>query len=222
VVACVLAGLRGLAPLLAFGLGAFAAATAVHHLVVSARRHGWRGLVGGASGGMVVHVGVVVIAVALAASSSYGHRQEFQLRPGETATLAGHRLTYLGSRTEQHANRRSVRADIRVDGGRIFRPALNHFPFATQAIGTPSVRTGALEDVYLTLVSAPREQGDAAVIGVVVQPLVVWLWIGGAIMAAGTVLAAAPRLRRRRTEAPSRVPEPRDEPVAEVVGAAGS
>jgi cytochrome c-type biogenesis protein CcmF len=93
---------------------------------------------------------------------------------------------------------------------------------STQAIGTPSVRTGVLEDVYLTLVSAPREQGDAAVIGVVVQPLVVWLWIGGAIMAAGTVLAAAPRLRRRRTEAPSRVPEPRDEPVAEVVGAAGS
>ncbi|HSH60494.1 MAG TPA: cytochrome c-type biogenesis CcmF C-terminal domain-containing protein, partial [Acidimicrobiales bacterium] len=72
VVGCVALGLRGLAPLVAFGLGAFAAGTAGHQLVLSCRRHGWRGLVGRANGGMVVHLGVVVIAVAFAASSSYG------------------------------------------------------------------------------------------------------------------------------------------------------
>src|SRR5439155_1649111 len=74
VVACVVAGWRGLAPLLAFGLGAFAAAAAVRQLAASARRLGWRGLVGRASGGMVVHLGVVIIAVAFAASHAYGHR----------------------------------------------------------------------------------------------------------------------------------------------------
>ncbi|HEV7887522.1 MAG TPA: cytochrome c-type biogenesis CcmF C-terminal domain-containing protein, partial [Acidimicrobiales bacterium] len=80
-----------------------------------------------------------------------------------------------------------------------YRPALNKFPFASQAIGTPSVRTSGIDDVYLTLVSTPREPGGPAVIGVVVQPLVMWLWVGGGIMAVGTVMAAVPGRRRRPT-----------------------
>jgi cytochrome c-type biogenesis protein CcmF len=148
---------------------------------------------------MIVHLGVVVVAVAFAASSSYGHRHEFTLAPGQSAALAGHRITYLGSHDQAHPNRKSVVADVRIDGGRVYRPALNQFPFATQAIGTPSVRTGGIDDVYLTLVSPPREKGAPAVIGVVVQPLVMWLWVGGAIMALGTLLAALPGRRRRPT-----------------------
>ncbi len=220
VVGCVAFGLRGLAPLVAFGLGAFAAGTAGHQLVLSCRRHGWRGLLGRSNGGMVVHLGVVVIAVAFAASSSYGERGELRLVPGQTASFAGHRLTYLGTRTVAHPNRRSVQAEVKVDGGRVFRPSLNQFPFATQAVGTPSVRTSLAEDVYLTLVSAPRQPGDPAVIGVVVQPLVVWLWLGGGLMAAGTVLAAIGGRRKHRAPRPVATPRGRvPEPVPEAVGA---
>lgn len=203
VVACVAAGLRGLAPLLAFGLGAFAAAAAVRQLVLSARHSGWRGLLGRANGGMVVHLGVVVVAVAFAASSAYGHRREFRLLPGESATLAGHTVTFLGSRTVRHPNRVAVVADVRVDGGAVERPAINRFPYATQAIGTPAVRSGPAGDVYLTLVSAPRSPGSPAVLAVVVQPLVMWLWVGGGIMVVGTAMAAVPGRRRRPTEAAS-------------------
>ena len=59
-VACVAAGVRGLNPLLAFGLGAFAGASALRQLVLATRRQGWRGLVGRANGGMIVHIGVVL------------------------------------------------------------------------------------------------------------------------------------------------------------------
>ncbi|MBA2751135.1 MAG: heme lyase CcmF/NrfE family subunit [Actinobacteria bacterium] len=220
VVGCVAFGLRGLAPLVAFGLGAFAAGTAGHQLALSCRRHGWRGLLGRANGGMVVHIGLVVIAVAFTASSSYGERGELRLVPGQTATFAGHRLTYLGTRSVAHPNRRSVQAEVRVDGGRVFRPSLNQFPFATQAVGTPSVRSSPAEDVYLTLVSAPRQPGDPAVIGVVVQPLIVWLWVGGGVMAAGTFLAAVSGRKKRRVPLPvATPPEPVPEPVPEAVGA---
>jgi cytochrome c-type biogenesis protein CcmF len=208
VVLCVAFGLRGAAPLLAFGLGAFAASAAGRQLALSARRQGWRGLLGRANGGMVVHVGVVVIAVAFAASSSYGHRKEFRLAEGTSASLAGHQITYLGSREEQHPNRKSVVADVRIDGAHVYRPALNKFPFASQAIGTPSVRTSGIDDVYLTLVSPPREAGGPAVIGVIIQPLVMWLWVGGAIMGLGTLMAAVPGRRRRPTA-------PVSEPVGE-------
>ncbi|HVM06333.1 MAG TPA: heme lyase CcmF/NrfE family subunit [Acidimicrobiales bacterium] len=230
-VVCVASGLRGLAPLVAFALGAFAAAAAVRQLVLSYRRNGWRGLTGRANGGMVVHLGVVVVAVAFAASSSYGHRAEFRLSPGESATLAGHEITYLRTRTVQHENRRTVVADVRVDGGRVYRPALNLFGNASQAIGTPSVRTGLRNDVYLSLVATPRTPESPAVIAVIVQPLVTWLWIGGGLMVAGTLMAAVPGRRRRPTEpaaAPAAVPAGAagaveaggDDAVPEVVGVA--
>jgi cytochrome c-type biogenesis protein CcmF len=59
------------------------------------RRQGWRGLVGRTNGGMIVHLGVVMVAVAVAASGSYVRQAEFTLSPGDTATFAGHELTYV-------------------------------------------------------------------------------------------------------------------------------
>ena len=219
VVVCVLFGVRGLAPLLGFGLGAFAGAAAVRQLVLSARRQGWRGVLGRANGGMVVHLGVVVIAVAFTASQSFGHRTEVRLEQGSSTRFAGHTVRYLGTTTKQHGNRTSLTASLRVDGGRIDRPALSQFPFASQAIGTPSVKPGLKEDVYLTLVQAPEQPGGPAVVGIIVQPLVSWLWVGGALMALGTALAAWPGRRRRRPTDPASAPVPVDDRV--VVGVGG-
>jgi cytochrome c-type biogenesis protein CcmF len=221
VVACVAFGLKGLGPLLAFGLAAFAGAAAIRQLALAAkaaRRDGqpaWRGLLGRSSGGMVVHLGVVILAVGFAASSSYGHRGQFRLAPGESASLAGHTVTFLGTTTEDRANKRTTQAQVRVDGGKVYEPALHQFRFGAQAIGSPSVRTGPLSDVYLTLVVPPDAAGTV-VIGVNVQPLVTWLWTGGAIMGFGTFLAAWPG-RRRRLAAPDAEPvaEPGDVPQAE-------
>jgi cytochrome c-type biogenesis protein CcmF len=210
VVACVALGLRGLGTLLAFGLGAFAAGAAVRQLALSTRRQGWRGLVGRANGGMIVHLGVVVVAVAVAAAGSFSKSHEFRLRPGESGTLAGHRITFVGTREVRHANRTSLEAQVRVDGGPIFRPALSTFPFATQAIGTPAINTTVRGDVYLTLVRSPATPQEPAVIGVRVIPLVSWLWTGGGLMAFGTLLAAVPGRRRRPTE-------PVSAPIEEVV-----
>ena len=188
-VVAVVVGARGIAPVVAFTLGGFAAAAALRQVGIAVRRHGWRGLVGRTNGGMIVHVGVVIIAVAFAASSSYGHRGEVRLSPGESATIGGHRITYDGRDVVKHANRNSIEVAVRIDGGDVYRPAVSTFPFATQAIGTPSVRTGLTEDVYLTVVVAPEDDGADAVIGVAVQPLIAWLWIGGGVIALGTALA---------------------------------
>ncbi|MDQ4131672.1 MAG: cytochrome c biogenesis protein CcsA [Actinomycetota bacterium] len=202
VVACVVAGLRGLAPLLAFGLGAFAAASAVRQLLISVRasRQGglprWRGLLGRSSGGMVVHIGVVVVAVGLAASQAYASDRQFRLEPGQSARLAGHTVTFLGTSTERHSNKTTVSARVRVDGGKVYEPALHQFPFASQAIGSPSVRTSPFGDVYLTLVAAPEAGQTSAVIAVHILPLVAWLWAGGGLMLLGTLMAAFPAGRR--------------------------
>ena len=231
VVACVVAGVRGFGPLVAFGLAAFAGAAALRQLALSvrgARAQGlpWRrGLLGRANGGMIVHLGVVLIATGFAASSSFGHSHQFRLAPGQSASLAGHTVTYLGSEVVDLPNKRTFRARVRIDGGRVYAPALHQFTGASQAIGSPSVRSGPIDDVYLTLVAVPdlSAGGDAsAVIGVNIQPLVAWLWLGGALMGFGTLLAAWPRERRRQPVAvapapPAAAPETRPEP-AEVPG----
>ena len=69
----------------------------------------------------------------------------------------------------------------------------------SQAIPTPSVRTGFVRDLYVTLVQPPKTDGAAAVIGFYVQPMIVWMWIGLGLMAIGTLLALFPGRRRRPT-----------------------
>jgi cytochrome c-type biogenesis protein CcmF len=215
VVGCVAAGMTGPLLLIGFGLGAFAGASALRQLVLaslSARRRGvsrWRALLGRSNGGMVVHLGVVVIAVALSSSLSFGHRGQLALRPGQTATFAGHSITYLGSRQVSEPNRTAIVASIRVDGGPILHPAISRFGSSTEGIGTPSVDSSPTGDVYLTLASSPTGDGTPVQVGVVEQPMVVWLWIGGAVMALGTLLAAVPRGRRaRRVDEPAVEAEP--------------
>ncbi len=210
VVGCVAAGFRGPALLLAFGLGAFAATSALRQLTLaalSARRRSlspWRALLGRSNGGMVVHLGVVVIAVALSSSLSFGHRGQLSLRPGQSASFAGHTITYLGAHRVVEPSRVATVASVRVDGRQVLQPAISRFGSSTEAIGTPSVDSGLTGDVYLSLASSPGDGDTPVTIAVVVQPLVMWLWIGGAIMALGTAMAALPRPRgRTRGEATS-------------------
>ena len=185
-VVCVLGGVRGLNPLLAFGLGAFAGASALRQVILATRRQGWRGFIGRANGGMIVHIGVVLIAVAFAASHSFAHRTQVSLQPGQTATFDGHRFTYLGLRERDRFQPHSaVEARVRVDGGQVYAPAISDYPFASEEIGTPSVRSRPSEDIYLTLASTPAKAGGPAVIGVIVEPLVMWIWVGGGVMLRG-------------------------------------
>jgi cytochrome c-type biogenesis protein CcmF len=192
-------GARGLAPLLAFGLGGFAAGAAVRQLVLATRRQGWRGLVGRTNGGMVVHLGVIVIAVAIAASGSYLRQAEFTLAPGERAVFAGHELVYLETTFTADGRTTVASAQITVDGAGPYAPAVTRFDDAGQDVATPSVRSALTDDVHLSLLEVPGEAGGPIRVRVTVQPLVVWLWIGGAVMMVGAVLAVFPGRRRRGT-----------------------
>jgi cytochrome c-type biogenesis protein CcmF len=225
-------GTRGVTTVLAFGLAAFAVAGVARQFVVgvAARRRAeaerWpralRRTVGGNPrlyGGLVVHVGVVCIALALAGFGAFTTKREVQLTRGQSATVSGYRLTYVGSRTVRSAQKTSVKVLVAIhhDGSSlgVYAPAISTFPNTAEGIGTPSVRSGLLRDVYLTVVSTPNQRGRVT-IGVGINAMVVWLWIGGGVIAVGTGIALSPRLRRRARlplEVPARDPvaDPRPE-----------
>ncbi len=199
----VFVGARGVAPVLAFGLGGFAAGSAGRQLVLATRRQGWRGLVGRANGGMIVHLGVVIIAVAFAASSSYVRQAEFTLTPGQTAQFAGHSLLYEGQNVKQESAKIVDQVLIRIDGTGPWAPSLNKFANGNQTIGTPSVRSTFTDDVALSVIDIKDGENGSVTIRVTVQPLIIWLWIGGAVMAFGTLLAVFPGRRRNPLDAVS-------------------
>jgi len=207
-------GARGVERVLAFGLAAAVlwavAAQIAPQVRARTRSHGERHLVAlyrlttgnrRRYGGLLVHLGVATVAVALAASYGAGAHRELVLERGQSAGLAGYTVTYQGTTARASGQKITLSARLLVtrDGEvlGVYRPSLSVFPGATEAVGSPAVRTGLAEDLYLTLVSSPNESGRVTV-GIFVNPLVTWLWLGGLLMAAGTAWAAWPQRRRRR------------------------
>jgi cytochrome c-type biogenesis protein CcmF len=58
-----------------------------------------------------------------------------------------------------------------------------------------AIHTTLKEDLYVILAGYGK---DWATFKVLVNPLVVWLWIGGVIMALGTVIVMLPDRRKRK------------------------
>jgi cytochrome c-type biogenesis protein CcmF len=217
VVLCVAFGLRGFGALVGFGLGAFAAATATRSLVLSVRatrvRHvgWWRGLIGRTNGGMVVHLGVIVMAVGIIAATTYRHQTELALHHGQVVTYDGHRFEFVGLRNVAIPSKTSDEALVDVDGA-VFAPAITSFGGSLATVGTPAIDSGAFGDVYLTFDQVgglgttsgsppiPNLPAGSVAIGVVIEPLLAWLWAGGLLVGLGGLLALAPGSRRRATD----------------------
>ena len=202
-VASLLLGAYGLAPLLTFTLGGVSAGAALRQVVLATRRQGWRGLVGRANGGMIVHLGVILIAVALGASNSFSKSQELSLVANVEASFSGHTFELKDVIEVRDDRSISVKALVLVDGKKIYAPAITKYTRIGMNVGTPSVRTSLTTDIYLTLEPPVRQDANEARIKVFIKPMIIWLWIGTALMAVGTVLAAFPGRRRKPTDATS-------------------
>ena len=149
-----------------------------------------------------VHFGVVVCAFAIASSGAYRQQVDVALPEGEPVEVLGYELTYLGPERVVESHRTSDLANIRVRRGGsdmgVLSPRMNHYKTMAQPIGTPAVRSSALEDLYMSLVN--MDDGKASV-RVIVEPFVYWLWIGGLVMALGGVFGFWPSAARRKAKA---------------------
>jgi len=93
-----------------------------------------------------------------------------------------------------------------------------------EPIPTPHVRS-RMTDLYLNLMAFERD-GSTATIAVFIEPLVVWIWLGGAIIGLGVVVAGWPQRPRRpqngriavATPKPAARPQSRRQPAAPVGG----
>ncbi len=206
----VVAGVRGPAPLLTLGLAGFSGALLVGEVVRAAagraRSSGegpFRATWGVATrnrrryGGYLAHVGVLVAAIAVAVSATSAVEATAVLVPGESTRLAAYTVTHDRLVQEPLATDPRVfetRAEVAVSGPQVAQvsPALRNYPNSATPIATPSVLTSVAEDFYLTLLAYDPESG-AITLRLFINPLVAWIWVGGAVVVLGAVFAIWPQ-----------------------------
>ena len=154
----------------------------------------------------VAHAGAVIAFIAISVSSTRATSIERSLKSGESMTLGRYTLTLEGIERAEDVHRTSLiaRIGVKKDGKDLgpLRPMMNQYQMQREAIGTPAVRTGLVEDLYLSLMNIDGETGSVGLLALV-NPLVSWLWIATLIMAIGGVLALLSSVRvGRAVEAP--------------------
>jgi cytochrome c-type biogenesis protein CcmF len=232
-------------------------------------------------GGYIVHVGVIVLLIGIAASSSFQTNRDVELRPGESTTVDGRTITYVKPTVAVDAEKFTFGSVLRIEedgkvvdvlrpSRRFFRPtgqetgAIASF-FDGEATSEVGLRTGFGHDLWIAeqpniagvqrgvrladkgfqacVSGAPGTPPQCKALGalmrasvgdptreaqsleqisklqalaaarvantfltskaastfkVIVNPLVLWMWIGGLIALAGALIALWPSRGRRR------------------------
>jgi len=167
--------------------------TALAHLVNKNRRR---------YGGYVIHVGVVMAFVGIAASAAFRIEEQHSMKAGDSIEVGGYTLTYQGMRSSDTPHTASMLAEITVArGGQVLTtmyPEKRFYKRQQQPTTEIALRTTLREDLYLVLGSYDDKSG-LMTLQVFINPLVVWLWLGGITMVLGTMIVMMPTAAEQRS-----------------------
>jgi cytochrome c-type biogenesis protein CcmF len=200
------AGLRHVEAAAGFGLAALVLLTNGQEIVTGVRfaaRRGGLAAVRRSSrryGGLLVHVGLAVLAAGVVASSGFAEQREITLDQGQSAAFAGYQLRYDGLSTDEQAQRtvlttRLVLTDGSGKGAGVLDPRLNLYPAASEPIGSPSIERGVVWDLYASVIGL-QQNGRSATFRLYHNPGVNELWLGALLMVLGGVVAGSSRVTR--------------------------
>jgi cytochrome c-type biogenesis protein CcmF len=214
----ILLGIREVWAVISFAVTAFVAATIVMQLgqgILARMRSAGENLavatvraVGNNRrryGGQIIHFAILLIVMGITGSQAYQAEVQVALAAGESVEVEGYTLAYTAydyREIEEQGNkiRNQAVLDVYRDGRKVatVRPERNLHSNASGAVTEVALRSNLKEDLYVVLASL--EPDGLAAFQVLVNRLVVWLWIGGAVLIIGTLIAAWPgRPAGRRT-----------------------
>ena len=198
-----IAGVRSAPALVAFPLAAAAGATALTEYARAALRKP-RSILRKRRryGAYLAHLGLVVAVTGVAASHFGQQERDVTLQPGEAVTVAGYSLTYTGSEQRQLTDHTEFVAGMRFGDQTLEPSRATYAGLGGQALTHVAISTTPTADLYVVL--AGTNPDGSATFRVFVNPLVIFIWAGGAVIILGVLLgnvgerSAATELARRR------------------------
>jgi cytochrome c-type biogenesis protein CcmF len=149
-------------------------------------------------GGHIIHFGVVLAFMAMS-GNAFNIEKQVTVNKGDSFKIKQYILKYDGLSEYPTAGKDRAVASLTVFNDNhqvgVLSPEKALFRGQQQPTTEVAIHTSLKEDLYVILAGYDKEW---ATFKVLVNPLVVWLWIGGGMMALGTVIVMLPDRRKRK------------------------
>jgi cytochrome c-type biogenesis protein CcmF len=150
-------------------------------------------------GGYVIHFGIILIFMGIG-GSAFNTEKQITLNKGESSSIKDYTLRYEALSNYPSAQKDRVVATLTLFNDNhkvgILSPEKSLYKGQGQPTTEVAIHSTLKEDLYVILAGHDK---DTATFKILLNPLVIWLWIGGGIMALGTVIVMLPN-RRKKSE----------------------
>ncbi len=162
------------------------------------------GLPRSAWGMTLAHFGLAGVIAGAAAASLWSDERIIAMHPGETTTIAGYSVTLAGVAPVKGPNYTSRQATFKVTRDHALvttlYPERRRYVVSGQETTESAIWTRAAGDLYAVI--GDPQKGGGYVVRLYYKPLVVWIWLGAAVMVLGGLMSLSDR--RLRVGAPTR------------------
>ena len=152
-------------------------------------------------GGYIVHAAIVLLAIGIA-GGAYGATKVRHLRPGDTMSIRGYKLTYLGTVGRNGPNDIEERARLAVTRGGdnlgVLMAGKNRYPAEGQVSNEVAIHSDWLRAQDLFVIGDQFNKDGSVVLKVLVNPLVDLVWLAGFVFLLGALVAMWPDPREQR------------------------
>jgi cytochrome c-type biogenesis protein CcmF len=149
-------------------------------------------------GMQMAHLGLAWVVAGIALVSGLETERNVKMNIGDQTELAGYTFTFRGAQMVDGPNYRAARGNLEVgvDGKPVFilHPEKRVYNASGMPMTEAAINYGFTRDVYAAM--GEELENGAWTVRVFHKPFINWLWIGGAFMMLGGVLAASDRRYR--------------------------
>lgn len=146
-------------------------------------------------GGYIIHLGVVMIFLAITGTAGFKIEKQITVKPGDTFEVGDHTLRYDGTKAREtpHIGYLTAQVALLKKGQQIdtLRPEKRFYKRPQQPTTEVAIRSTIGADLYLVLGSYDDASRMATILAYV-NPLISWLWWGGIVLAFGTLVTIIP------------------------------
>ena len=138
-------------------------------------------------GGFLAHIGIILIALGIIASSFYDVEKTATLDIGESMNINNYQLTYNELVLKQDNAKVSAVAAMSVSRNGhpvgVMHPSYDYWFRPNDHFAEVVVRTTPAEDLFVSLVWTAYDPLDkSTTFRVLVNPMIVWIWVGGGFL----------------------------------------